>query len=51
MEKQIADLPDIVSRDEAYQNAMRYSDKQNARAEILSTSLCCVRLCLTDVLP
>ncbi|MBR4623805.1 MAG: hypothetical protein IKO45_04560 [Clostridia bacterium] len=33
MEKQIADLPDIVSRDEAYQNAMRYSDKQNARAE------------------
>ena len=35
MEKQIADLPDIVSRDEAYQNAMRYSDKQNARAERL----------------
>ena len=31
--KQIADLPDIVSKDETYQNAMRYSDKQNARAE------------------
>ena len=31
--KQIADLPEIVSRDETYQNAMRYSDKQNARAE------------------
>ena len=31
--KQIADLPEIVSRDETYQNAMRFSDKQNARAE------------------
>ena len=31
--KQIADLPDIVSKDETYQNAMRYSDRQNARAE------------------
>lgn len=31
--KQIQDLPEIVSRDETYQNAMRYSDKQNARAE------------------
>ena len=33
IKKQVADLPDIVSRDETYQNAMRYSDKQNARAE------------------
>jgi len=33
MEKQIADLPDIVSQDGAYQNAMRYSDAQNARDE------------------
>lgn len=31
--KQIADLPDIVSQDESYQNAMKYSDAQNARAE------------------
>ena len=31
--KQISDLPEIVSRDVAYQNAMRNSDKQNARAE------------------
>lgn len=31
--KQIADLPDIVKQDEAYQNAMRYSDAQNARDE------------------
>ena len=33
IKKQIEDLPDIVSRDEAYQNAMRYSDAQNARDE------------------
>ena len=33
IKKQIADLPDIVRKDETYQNAMRYSDKQNARAE------------------
>ncbi|MBR3294723.1 MAG: type I restriction endonuclease subunit R [Clostridia bacterium] len=31
--KQIQDLSEIVSRDETYQNAMRYSDMQNARAE------------------
>ncbi len=31
--KQIADLPDIVKQDEAYKNAMRYSDAQNARDE------------------
>jgi type I restriction enzyme R subunit len=31
--KQVADLPDIVRRDEAYQNAMKYSDAQNARDE------------------
>ena len=31
--RQVADLPDIVSRDEAYQNAMKYSDAQNARDE------------------
>lgn len=31
--KQIADLPGIVSKNEAYQNAMMYSDRQNARAE------------------
>ena len=31
--RQIADLPDIVKQDEAYQNAMRYSDAQNARDE------------------
>ena len=33
IKKQVAELPDVVSQDEAYQNAMRYSDKQNARAE------------------
>lgn len=31
--KQVADLPDIVMQDEAYQNAMKYSDSQNARNE------------------
>lgn len=31
--RQVADLPDIVSQDEAYQNAMKYSDAQNARDE------------------
>lgn len=31
--KQVADLPDIVMQDEAYQNAMKYSDAQNARDE------------------
>ena len=31
--RQVADLPDIVSRDEAYQNAMKFSDAQNARDE------------------
>lgn len=31
--KQIADLPDMVRKDEKYQNAMRYSDAQNARDE------------------
>lgn len=33
VKKQVADLPDIVSKDERYQNAMRYSDRQNARDE------------------
>lgn len=33
IKRQIADLPDIVKGDEAYQNAMRYSDAQNARDE------------------
>ena len=33
IKKQIADLPDIVSTDEAYRNAMKNSDKQNARTE------------------
>ncbi len=33
IKKQIAELPDIVRQDEAYQNAMRYSDRQNARDE------------------
>jgi len=33
IKKQVADLPEIVSKDETYQNAMRYSDRQNARAE------------------
>lgn len=31
--KQLNELPQIVSQDEGYQNAMRYSDEQNARAE------------------
>ena len=29
----MADLPGIVAQDEAYQNAMKYSDAQNARDE------------------
>ena len=33
IKKQVADLPDIVAQDEAYQNAMKYSDMQNARDE------------------
>ena len=33
VKKQIADLPGIVSQNETYQNAMRYSDKENAREE------------------
>lgn len=33
IKKQISELPDIVSQDEAYQNAMKYSDEQNARDE------------------
>lgn len=33
VKKQVADLPDIVRQDERYQNAMRYSDRQNARDE------------------
>jgi len=33
IKKQIAELPNIVSKDETYKNAMLYSDKQNARAE------------------
>lgn len=33
IKKQVAELPEVVSQDEAYQNAMRYSDRQNARAE------------------
>ena len=33
LKKQIADLPGIVSQNETYQNAMRYSDKENAREE------------------
>jgi type I restriction enzyme R subunit len=31
--RQIAELPDIVSKDIAYQNAMKISDAQNARDE------------------
>ena len=31
--RQIADLPDMVKQDEAYQNAMKNSDEQNARTE------------------
>lgn len=31
--KQIADLPGIVSQNETNQNAIRYSDKENAREE------------------
>jgi type I restriction enzyme R subunit len=33
IKKQVAELPEIVSQDEAYQNAMQNSDEQNARAE------------------
>ena len=33
IKKQVAELPDVVSKDETYQNAMKFSDKQNARAE------------------
>ena len=33
VKKQVAELPDIVKKDEAYQNAMQHSDAQNARAE------------------
>lgn len=33
VKKQVSELPDIVRKDEAYQNAMRHSDAQNARAE------------------
>ena len=33
IKKQVADLPDIVKKDEAYQNAMKYQDAQNARDE------------------
>lgn len=33
IKKQVADLPEIVSKDVAYQNAMLHSDAQNARAE------------------
>ena len=33
VKKQVADLPEIVAQDEAYQNAMKYSDAQNARDE------------------
>ena len=33
VKKQIAELPDIVRQNETYQNAMKYSDKENAREE------------------
>ncbi|MBS3937627.1 MAG: type I restriction endonuclease subunit R [Peptococcaceae bacterium] len=33
VEKQVSELPDIVKKDERYQNAMRNSDEQNARVE------------------
>lgn len=33
VKRQIAELPDIVSKDERYLNAMQYSDRQNARDE------------------
>ena len=33
VKKQVADLPEIVRQDERYQNAMMYSDRQNARDE------------------
>jgi type I restriction enzyme, R subunit len=33
VKKQVAELPNIVKKDEAYQNAMQHSDAQNARAE------------------
>lgn len=31
--RQILEVPEMVSRDERYQNAMRNSDKQEARTE------------------
>lgn len=31
--RQIAEIPEMVAKDEKYQNAMRNSDKQNARFE------------------
>ena len=33
VKKQLTELPEIVRQDEAYQNAMRTSDEQNARTE------------------
>lgn len=33
VKKQVAELPEIVKKDEAYQNAIMNSDKQNARTE------------------
>ena len=33
VKKQVAELPEIVKKDEAYQNAMKNSDAQNARVE------------------
>lgn len=33
VKKQVADLPAIVSKDEAYQNAIKNSDARNARVE------------------
>ncbi len=33
IERQVSELPDLVARSQAYQNAMKYSDKQNARDE------------------
>lgn len=33
IKKQVADLPEMVAQDEAYQNAIKYSDAQNARDE------------------
>ena len=34
IKKQVTDLPDIVSTDEAYRNAMKNSDKQNAALKV-----------------